>query len=102
MNCKYGTITKIVDGDNAAIGINHDALADKSPCRVDAEDNGPFKNKKCSGTINKEKVQADFDANCAGKDHCTLSIYDFKSPEKFNKNYFPSSKDNGDCYSPTS
>lgn len=35
MNCKYGTITKIVD-DGKAIGINHDGLADLTPCRVDA------------------------------------------------------------------
>jgi len=43
MTCKYGTITKIVDGiDNPAIGINHAKLTDLTPCRVDAIKEGPF------------------------------------------------------------
>lgn len=56
LTCKYGAITKIVDGSNPAIGINQNDLDDLSPCRVDATDDGPFKNKKCSDTINKEKL----------------------------------------------
>lgn len=41
MNCKYGTITKIVD-DGKAIGINQAGLADLTPCRVDATGSDSF------------------------------------------------------------
>ena len=106
MNCKYGIITKIVDGDSEthskAIGINQAGLADLTPCRVDATDEDVFQNKKCSSTIDTGKIQADFDSKCKGKDHCKLQIYDFDTKDKFTKDYFPKAKENADCYKSTS